>query len=112
MAWPTIAIPNQIKVEFYKAADRSKFESGRQVSGAKDAAVRRRFTLIWERSLPQTDLDSLGGAFETDQGGTFAWTHPISATSYTVGYGQDSIEGHLYGKDIDRYSCQVILEEQ
>jgi len=112
MAWPTLTPPNQIKVEFYKAAERSKFETGRQVSGAKDAAVRRRFTLIWERSLPQADLDSLGAAFGTDQGGTFTWTHPISSTSYTVAYGQDSIEGHLDGKDIDRYSCQVILEEQ
>jgi len=70
----------------------------------------RAWTLFWS-AMTQSDLDSLLSAFGTDQGSTFTWTHPLTSTSYTVGYGADQIDFDISGERVNRYEVSVDLEQ-
>ncbi|MDA8139025.1 MAG: hypothetical protein M0036_10265 [Desulfobacteraceae bacterium] len=111
MAWPSIAAPTRISAKHHKGQYKSKMETGRVLSGAKHVVGLRSFELYWD-AMTQADLDALISAHESDAGGTFSWTHPLTAVTYTVGYAEDEIAYDLSGAKVNRYVVQVSLEQR
>lgn len=111
MAWPSINPPNQIRARYIKKQYKSTMETGTVISRAAWSSGKRIWVLSWN-ALPETDLNSLLAAFESDQGTTFSWTHPKTSVAYTVGYNSDEIEYDLNAKYYDRYQVVVELEER
>jgi len=111
MAWPSIAAPTRIQAKHIKGQHKSKMETGRVISGAKHVVGMLSLTLYWD-AMTQTDLNSLLAAHESDAGGTFSWTHPLTNVTYTVGYAEDEIAHDLSGAKVNRYEVQVALEQR
>jgi len=45
--------------------------------------------------MPAADFATLDTFFQTNQGGNFDWTHPITSTVYDVRFSQDTLEGEV-----------------
>lgn len=112
MAWPTgTQGPAEIRHRYIKAQHKSKTETGRVLSRAKDTSGKWVFELRWP-AMMQADLDAHIAAFEADQGSTFAWTHPRTLVEYTVGYFEDEIRAELSAERINHYDVTILLEQR
>lgn len=109
MAWPDIATPDDVRQRITKKQVRSPFEAGYVQSMALHTRSRRKFSLSWE-FMSSSDLSTLETYFENNIGSTFSWTHPISGTTYTVGFTENYIDSRNVFSDY--YSVSVTLEEQ
>jgi len=87
---------------------KNEFESGHVQSRARATVAKRRWTLTFSL-LPTTEYDAVETHFLANQGGTFNWTHPISATVYVVRYGMDSIKPKVMKRNLR--TVKIILEE-
>ena len=108
MSWPSIQNPTYpLQEEYFKPQIKQEFESGHVQSRARATVAKRRWTLNW-RSLPEADWVSLVAAFNTDQGTTFTWTHPVSG-EYTVRYAANSLTSTIVAPNLR--TASVALEE-
>lgn len=91
-AWPAISAPDAdlFQQAIQKPLVRTEFESGVVQSRARATSARRRFILGWH-ALSNTDYETLVTFFETYQGDTFTYTHPVTSTSYTVRFSNDEL---------------------
>ena len=89
--WPSIQEPSYpIDEEIYKPQVRTEFESGAVQSRARVTAGKERWTLQWP-GMPEADYQTLMAFFETNQGDTFTWTHPVTSTAYTARFSDDRL---------------------
>ena len=103
--FPSIRTPSDIRGDHYKGQVRAEFKAGYVHSHAAHTRSRKRFWLIWA-GLNETDLASLLSHVDSNLGGTFNWTHPLTSVEYVVRYLEDHIpydyvstdpaEGHCY----------------
>ena len=108
MAWPTIAAPTYTTGgEVYRPQIRSEFEGNYVQSRPRSTRATRRWTLVWN-AMTNADYGTLETAFIADIGATFSWTEPITTTSYTVRYSEDSLKWSHVNKGVR--AVQVGLE--
>jgi hypothetical protein len=74
----------------YRAQVRTPFEGGAVQSRPQHTRSRYVFSLGWER-LPTADLALLEAHFDANQGGTFNYTHPVTAAVHVVRYQGDEL---------------------
>ena len=107
--WPNIQNPSGLAEKPTKGQIRSDFEAGYVYSRAKWTRARKRFDLTWD-SMTNSDKNTLETFFNNNLGSTFTWEHPVSGTTYTVRFSDDSIDfdyvPHMY------WQASVSLEEQ
>lgn len=90
--WPTLPSPDTgTEEEFYKPQRKIEFEANYIQSAPKATRGRRRFPLSWEL-MTETEYQTLETFFNTYQGTSFTYTHPIRATSHTCVFSADSIK--------------------
>ena len=91
-AFPTIGAPSYGKYgqKLHKAQTRIPFESGVVQSAARHTSARYIFRIGW-KALTTADYGLLVTHFTANQGGTFAWTHPLTSVVYTVRYADDAL---------------------
>jgi len=78
---------------------KTSFESGHVLSRAAATQMKRVFTIGWP-SMLRTDYNLLVAFFNTYQGSTFNFTHPITDVVYTVGFMEDELpEAESIGTD-------------
>lgn len=95
MSWPSIIKPSiPLEEETIKAQLRTEFEAGYVHSRARDTRARTRWNLKW-KSMSETDYQTLKSFFESNVGGSFTWTHPVSSASYTVRFTTEVLTGHV-----------------
>lgn len=93
--WPTIQTPNVgTKEETVLAQVRTEFEGGYVQSRPLYTRGRDRLTLVWN-ALPEADYQTLRTFFIANQGDSFTWTHPLTATSMTMRFTGDSLSGRI-----------------
>jgi len=105
----TIATPSDIRERRLKGQIKSKFEDGTIQSVAKNTRTRLAFTLIWA-DISTTDKTSIESFFDSNLGGTFTWSHPITGVSYTVRFSKDEIEFTYVHHNL--WSTTIEIEEQ
>lgn len=107
--WPAIANPvAPMGEEIVYPQVRTTFENGSVQSRSQWSRARRRFTLRWPAMSPAHWL-LLDAFFLANQGLTFTWTHPVTATSYTVRFQDDALKSDVI--TMDRRSVELVLEE-
>ena len=90
MAFPSIRTPSSISQYPYKAQIKTEFENGKVSSRARATSSRWVFSLSWE-ALGQTDYATLCTYFNTMQGSTFSWTHPVTSQTFTVRFSENQL---------------------
>lgn len=107
MTWPSIQSPSSISEDLIRPQHKTTFETGRVLSRPKYQRSNYAWTLTWS-GMSNSDLALLRSAFNSDQGTTFSWEHPVTGAK-TVRYSEDSISFRL-----DRAGYNVVtvkLEE-
>jgi len=94
--------------EVYLPQIKNEFESGHVQSRARATVAKRRWTLTFSL-LPTTEYDLLEAHFLANQGGTFNWDHPITATTCVVRYATDSIKPKVMKRNLR--TVMIKLEE-
>ena len=91
--WPsTMPLPDEgVEEEFYKPQRKMEFEANYGQTGPRATRGRRRFPLAWNY-LSETDFQTLEAFFNTNQGSSFTYTHPIRSTTHTCVFATDSIK--------------------
>lgn len=90
--WPSIANPSKgFDEEYYLPQAKSEFEANYVQTRKIATRGRHQFALVWNQ-MSETDYQTLKTFFDTNQGSSFTWTHPISGTSYTCVFSGDSIK--------------------
>ncbi len=111
--FPSIRTPGTIRIEHYKGQVRADFTAGYVHSHAAHTRSRERIYLGWP-GLNETDLASLLSHFDSNLGGTFNWTHPLTSVEYVVRYLEDRIPYDYVGTDPAEGHCyrvECALEE-
>ena len=76
------------KEKTMKRQIRTKFEAGYVQSSAGSTVAKKSFSIGWEW-LTRADFAALVTFFETNQGGSFNFTHPITETVYIVRFAEE-----------------------
>jgi hypothetical protein len=106
--WPTIETPSiDFEEETYFPFVRTEFEGNYVQQRPRSTRSRKRFSLKW-KAMTQADYDALVAAFVA--GELLTWTHPVTSTSYTVIFSEDSLKARYVAEDRWEVSCQI--EEQ
>ncbi len=80
--WPNIPNPDWgLEEEDYKPQIKDEFEANYVQTGPAASRMRGKFPLGWEL-LSEADFQTLKTFFNTNQGGSFTWTHPVANTSH------------------------------
>jgi len=107
--WPAISPPAYgLEEEVYRPHVRSEFEVGYVQSRPRSLRSVRRWRLSWDL-LSESDYQLLKTFFETYQGGSFTWTHPVSAVQYTCRFSGDSLPSRIVAAGWR--SCECPIEE-
>ena len=95
MAFPSIQSPAYpLGESSFKRQIRVPFESGHVHSRAGATVARKIWQLNW-KMLPESEYQTLLTFFEANIGGTFSWTHPVTETTYTVRFAEDTLQGNI-----------------
>lgn len=90
---------------------RTSFEAGYIHSRSAATQMKRVFSIGWKWLL-RTEYNTLVTFFDTNQGGTFNFTHPISSVVYVVGFVNDELpDAESIGVDYVAFDG-LQLEEQ
>lgn len=90
-SWPSIANPIfPLEGHLRREQVRSTSDAGYVHSRPKWTRARGSWTLKWTR-LSASDLATLSAFFAANAGDTFTWTHPATATTYTVRFAEDEL---------------------
>lgn len=109
--WPDIEKPSGLSQKPVKKQIRSDFSAGYVQSRPLWTRMRKQFELSWS-TMKSSDLSTLESFFESNQGGSFTWTHPETGASYTCLFSDDSIDANFLKGSLDRYKVTVNIEEQ
>lgn len=91
--WPSIADPDWgTEEETIHPQKRTPFEGNYVQSRPAATRSRAKWPLGW-KLLPESEYQTLLTFFNTNLGGMFTWTHPISGTSYTCRFSGDALTG-------------------
>lgn len=107
--WPDIEDPSGLKEAPQKGQIKSDFENGYVQSRPKFTRVRKKFELSWE-TMTNSDKETLEAFFDDNLGGVFGWTHPISDSTYTVRFTNDSLDFSYQPHNY--WQISIELEEQ
>jgi len=108
MAWPSIAAPTySTGGEVYRPQVRTEFEGNYVQSRPRSTRATRRWTLVWN-AMTEANFSTLDAFFIANAGTTFSWTEPVTSTSYTVRFSEDSLKWTHSDKGVR--SVQVGLE--
>ena len=107
--WPSIAEPNGLTESIIKKVHRSDSELGYVQSRAKWTGSKKMFELSWNGMIT-ADKTSLETFFSANQGDSFTWTHPITSTSYTCVFSEDSLGFDFVAPGY--WAITIKLEEQ
>jgi len=92
MAWPSIAAPTYTTGgEVYRPQIRTEFEGNYVQARPRSTRATRRWNLVWN-AMTNADFETLDAFFIANIGVTFPWTEPITSTSYTVRFSEDSLK--------------------
>lgn len=95
-AWPTLPTPSWgLEEEYYKPQVRTEFEQNYVQSRPAVTSGKHRWPNLGWSLLSETDYQSLETFFETNQGNSFTFTHPMSGVSYTCRFSSDSIRSRF-----------------
>jgi len=102
--WPDISTPDWgIEEEEYLRQIRTSFEGNYVQSRPASTRSRGKWPLFW-KVMPESEYQTLRTFFLANQGGMFSWTHPVSGTSYTCRFSDDSIKSkwafHGWRRDV------------
>ncbi len=90
--------------EFYKPQIRQEFEANYVQSRPTATRGRGRWDLKWGRML-ESEYQALKTFFNTYQGCSFTWTHPVAGTTHTCVFSANSIKSKWGGpgqwKDVE-----------
>jgi hypothetical protein len=92
--------------EFYKPQIRTEFEGNYVQSRARSTRGIMRWNLKWE-SMPEADFQTLRTFFNTNQGGSFNWTEPVTSTARIVRFSEDSLRWSHSNKGVRSVSCGI-----
>jgi len=86
----------------------SEFENGAEQRRAKRSSAITEYKLVYN-NLSSTDLGTITTLFSSKKGAltSFTWTHPISGSTLTVRYKEDSLNYRC--TSFGRYYCEFNL---
>lgn len=106
-SWPSISNPDfGLKETVYRPQVRQEFESNYVQSRPRTTRATKRWALSWA-ALTEADYQTLLTFFNTYQGSSFTWTHPVSAVSYTCRFSGDTLESEITLTGYRRVSLQI-----
>jgi hypothetical protein len=110
--WPSIVSPTYgTSVEHYKPQVRTEFEAGYVQTRVRATLAKKRWTARWNY-MPEADYQTLETFFDTNQGGSFNWTEPVTGASYVCRFASNSLNSTWVTRGATYYrSVEVILEE-
>lgn len=107
--WPSIQRPNYPLSEDLRYPQvKTEFENGAVQQRPKWTKPKATFTLSWA-AMSAADYATLRAFFIANQGLTVAWTHPDTASSYVVRFGQDSLKSSITMHSFRK--VEITLEE-
>jgi hypothetical protein len=82
--WLGISKPSMggVQETIYKPIVRTEFEGNYVQVRARSTRARKMWTLTWN-VITEADYQVLAAYFNTTQGSTFTWIHPVTGTEYT-----------------------------
>ena len=107
--WPSIAAPNSLTESIIKKAHRSDSELGYIQSRAVWTGSKKSFELGWN-GMSTVDKAFLETFFDSNQGSSFTWTHPITSTSYTCLFTGDNLSFEFVAPGY--WALTITIEEQ
>jgi hypothetical protein len=100
MTWPAIAAPTfTTGGAIYRPQIRTEFEGNYVQSRPRATRATRRWTLVWN-AMTEAHYQLLDAYFIANIGVTFSWTEPITTTSYTVRFSEDSLQWSHFNKGV------------
>lgn len=109
VTWPDIEKANDLVEKTQKGQIKSDFAGGYVQSRAKWTRARKTFELSWV-AMSNVDKNALESFFESNIGGTFTWTHPLTSTSHTVRFAEDELQAEYV--PVNFWRVYLTLEEQ
>ena len=105
--WPNVPAPDFGTVEeVYKPQVRTEFEGGYVQSRPRTSRAIRRWPLAWSY-MAEGDYQTLHTFFLTNQGGSFDWTHPLSAAVYVCRFSGDYLKSSWAGPGYRQVECPI-----
>jgi len=98
-----------LEEDYNKTAVRTEFEAGYVQSRARFTRARRTWSKIYWTGLSSSDLSTLLTFFNTYQGDSFTWTHPITSVEYTVRFSCDKVNYKYVAPEY--YEVTISFEE-
>ena len=112
--FPYLENPTDISEQNILAQVKVPFQAGYGHSRKQHTRPRKKFTLSYNY-MDEGNLFGTGGYmdhFNTNQGGSFNFTHPARGTTYTVRYAEDGIDYTISRKFSPyKYKVTIKLEE-
>jgi hypothetical protein len=107
--WPNISASDYgLDEEYYKPQIRTEFEGNYVQSRAKSTRARNRWALHW-LYMTEAEFQTLKTFFNTNQGLSFTWVHPVTSVSYSCFFSVDSLKSKI---NINGYrEVDVMIEE-
>jgi len=108
MAFPSISTPYRVSDRLIKPILVAETESGVTLTRALGSASKREFKLTWP-VMTSANKATLETYYNTNAGGSDTWTHPDTATSYTVAFVEDSLSFESVGGKY--WTCTLRLKQ-
>lgn len=107
MAYPNITPQNGVKESTIGKTVTSNFNTNYVQQRSKTTRKRKKFDLTY--MLTASEYATLDTFFSDELGNSFAWTHPTTATIYTVRFAMDTLQATYIVENL--LSVKVMLEE-
>jgi len=105
--WPSISPPDYgMTEEIYKPQVRTETDSNYILTRPRATRSRGRWKLSWD-TMTEADYQTLKTFFIANQGSSFTWTHPITGSSYTCVFQENSLQSSAVFNGFRSVSCAI-----
>lgn len=105
--WPSISPPDYgLSEDFYKPQVRTEFEGNYVQSRPRSTRAVHRWSLKWS-ALLESEFQTLKTFFDTNQGTSFTWTHPLTSVSYSCRFSTDTLTSRIVVNDYREVECSI-----
>jgi len=110
-SWPSISAPTRLTETLIKETHRNPTEMGYVVSRPRCTKKRKKFGQGWS-AMSDADKASLETFFDSYQGTSFDWTHPITSAMHTCIFSGDALKFEPRPDLPGYWSASADIEEQ
>lgn len=107
-SFPTIQNPtvNGLDGEVKYEQLANETDAGYVIRRNRSLRARQSFSLSWEK-MPEADYILLETFFKANRSSEFTWTHPVTATNYTVCFTKTNLKSNIVNYGVRKASCEI-----